>query len=140
MKRSEEKWREVMTCDVSPVAMFYFLFWWKQIKGDSGGGGSSIGSVPRRAITEGMGTLLRRSIIFNNLHRIYFPGRKKCLVLQIDSWWEWFRKLKLQKFTTLPLFQHTLKNGYDEYNTCMEGPWWSSDKNQKNLNFLLIFP
>ena len=24
MKRSEEKWREVMTCDVSPVAMFCF--------------------------------------------------------------------------------------------------------------------
>ena len=22
VKRSEEKWREVMTCDVSPVAMF----------------------------------------------------------------------------------------------------------------------
>ena len=26
MKRSEEKWREVMTCDVSPVAMF-FIKW-----------------------------------------------------------------------------------------------------------------
>ena len=25
--RSEEKWREVMTCDVSPVAMFLFWFW-----------------------------------------------------------------------------------------------------------------
>ena len=24
VKRSEEKWREVMTCDVSPVAMFYY--------------------------------------------------------------------------------------------------------------------
>ena len=25
VKRSEEKWREVMTCDVSPVAMFILL-------------------------------------------------------------------------------------------------------------------
>ena len=25
VKRSEEKWREVMTCDVSPVAMFITL-------------------------------------------------------------------------------------------------------------------
>ena len=25
VKRSEEKWREVMTCDVSPVAMFNIL-------------------------------------------------------------------------------------------------------------------
>ena len=48
------------------VNPFSFLFWWKQIKGDSGGGGSSIGSVPRRVITRGMGTLLLRSIIFNN--------------------------------------------------------------------------
>ena len=24
VKRSEEKWREVMTCDVSPVAMFFY--------------------------------------------------------------------------------------------------------------------
>ena len=26
VKRSEEKWREVMTCDVSPVAMFLMFF------------------------------------------------------------------------------------------------------------------
>ena len=25
VKRSEEKWREVMTCDVSPVAMFIII-------------------------------------------------------------------------------------------------------------------
>ena len=52
---------------------FFENFWgdfllWQQIKGDtSGSGGSSIGSVPRRVITGGMGTLLLRSIIFNNL-------------------------------------------------------------------------
>ena len=37
VKRSEEKWREVMTCDVSPVAMFRFLhtsgvFWYLVIR------------------------------------------------------------------------------------------------------------
>ena len=25
VERSEEKWREVMTCDVSPVAMFFYF-------------------------------------------------------------------------------------------------------------------
>ena len=41
VKRSEEKWREVMTCDVSPVAMF---FWKNLLTGQHldilGGGGS----------------------------------------------------------------------------------------------------
>ena len=64
VKRSEEKWREVMTCDVSPVAMFCFGFsalycpntavrlWWLCRMADfyvsSGSCGTFTAKYPRR--------------------------------------------------------------------------------------------